>query len=423
LIAKYYNNLSDITVKILLLITFAFSLFSCITIKIAKTEKSEIPKSDSSIKGTKIMDLVSGMINMGLGEKISDFANMNFGFTVVDANLNFIPYSNIVLDFGATGKIKIGSANDKGQFSLVFTKESLLLNPSIFGEKSGKLFGVSFRATATIDENEKIQNVNLQSLKSIEVKPDILFYSETAVQSIIDNGISVLRLQRNTINEFTNTFPIEWGMALIDKKSSFVLSPPTYYLNNKTVTVFPFSLKEEFADISRSNLHEWTEQTLKISFNDRLPRWFADGASEAIGLIFYRKLSNTDRYKYGFTKEYLKGFISKARLFLIEFSKENKTYDLYDWNYFNEKDNFKDKNQQIGYAVSASFIYGLIEKHGDDIISKILNRIDDNSKITNDYLINILKTITGIDYANILKNYSLSEVAIFYDRLESEFQK
>lgn len=412
-----------ITLRILFLVALIFSSLSCVTIRIAKTEKSDIPSSDSLVTGTKILDLVSGMINMGFGENVTDFANVNFGFTVVDVNMNGIPYSNIILDFGVTGKIKIGSTNNKGQFSLAFTKESLLLNPTVYGEKSGKLFGVQFKATASIDKNEQIQNVDLSSLKFVEVKPDIIFFSESAKQNLIDLYISVLPLQRNTINEFTHILPIGWGMALIDKKGSFVLSPPTYYLNNNPITVFSYSLKDKSAEIIRVNLHEWTEQSLKNAYDDKLPRWFAEGISEIIGLVFYKNLSIADRNKYGFTKEYLNEFVSTAKLYLNEYGKENKFYDLYGWEYFNESDTFEDKRQQIGYAVSASFIYGLTDKYGDDIISKVLNNINDKNKLTNNYLIDVIKNVTGVDYTDILKNYPLSDVSIFYNNLESEFQK
>lgn len=410
----------------LIVVALALSLSACtVSYNVGRMgaglPTSEIARADERSPGTRVRStLAEGMIRIGLIHTPADLADVGLGFTVVDSLGHSIPYANVVVDLDTLGRMQIGRTNESGQITLTFSEELILRDPIVFGEQGGRLYGVTFNATASVDDAGPIQTVDLSTLEQEDVGQDVLYFSTSVDPRTVDQFAGLIRQQHAFIRDSLGLAPIPWGMALVDAAGNLSISPPTVQREGRTLTVFPFALRsDDPASIAAVNLHEWVEQTLDARFAERLPRWIADGLAEHAQLAFYRSRTAEERTEFNVTT-WFRPVLKRVRERVEEAQDESSTFDLLTWRYADEEYTLDAPTQWLGYRVAASFWYDITTSAGSVSVREFLTALPDDDPISSAEAIRVLNSVIGQDYSNRLQSYPLADVLRYFDDLEVE---
>jgi hypothetical protein len=384
-----------------------------------KPTPSAVPSAEGVEVGTRVGDLIRDMIGFGLAESPADFEGIPFGFTVVDGDRP-VPFARLVVDLDTLGRLVIGRANEQGQLSLAFTATFLRRNPTVFGERGGRFYGVRFDMTADAAAGERLAQVDVATLEARDVGPDVVFASPSVPEATRATFADALRRQRAFMADSLRLAPVPWGAALVDTSGSVALSPSQIQRGDRLVKTFPYALRNEpLAAHIAVNLHEWVELSLEAMFETRLPRFVGDGLAEHAQLAFYRTLTPEERAALD-ADGYVRRFVEQLQDGLADDRGERDTFNLFDWPYAGPDYTLRDRSMRLGYRASASFWYEVTQAEGEAAIRALMARLPREGAISSAEVVATLAAITGTDYTERLRRYPLDAVADYYDALGDE---
>lgn len=313
--------------------------------------------------------------------------------------------------------VKFTIRSDNGLIELVTDKNGILRipvseslrkeNPPLIKDYPKKLklmFGLTGRGSM-LNTDREIHIVSLAEKKRIQETTLTVWYSpdhEAEAESVLDQ----MKRQRQIIEHATGLEPSPWGVILVSEVTDVNLLFPLQC----GTTVWPFLLDDlKSGRFSRTNTHEWTENTIERHLNlhdkDKMHRnrFVVDGLADYIAFLHAGLPAH---YEEPLIKILTDG-IEQVNL-LKDF--QSVRYRSSHVTVKDIKKNLRDREKVFaaGYPLSFVFWYQLCEENGATLPALLLKELQEEKQQDADSIIAILERITKRD--NIRKSIENADV-------------
>ncbi|MCX6842509.1 MAG: hypothetical protein NTX53_09545 [candidate division WOR-3 bacterium] len=228
--------------------------------------------------GFRIRELTKVMVRFKMVKNEFELCGVPFGFTIKDSASKPVPNSILLLKYA--DRTDSFPADLTGEALFVLDSTMLQGNPLICAAGKNQWPDLSMRMSFTLGEKlQKTNLVRLDSLQRIETVCGLVYYPrgcEPVAQRLADYLPKAAAL----IARLTGFQPVDFAIALVDKPEPVIVTPDRARVADRTYTLEPSSLvTDSGADRYLSNLHEWTEATIRTSFAycEPMPRWIYEG--------------------------------------------------------------------------------------------------------------------------------------------------
>mgnify|MGYP000029441943 CR=1 FL=1 len=422
-----YKNIVKLSFLILLINIYSCSLFK----PNINLEKKELKHSKDEKAGLNLRKMFDKLIESGVAKSYSDFEGVNFAFSVLDSHKKPLTFAPIILTLENLGDIRFGWTSSEGIFMIAITEKLINSNPILFVEGYDyAFFQANLTASLKKDENKRYKSINLNDLIEVKNGIDYFWYSKDIHNDLIDLGKEMLTLQRIFIQEFLGLDPIPWGVAFINTDDNVVLSPSGITRGSQMIKIFPYSLGKgikEFTETASSNLHEWIESTInKYFFEDfsiNKPRWVIDGIAEYARISFLKWLEIDQRKKYLVNKNFITQQIqSGKKLWSNYLQNGNKTFNLLSWQFASPEYSILHPTQILGYSASNAFWFDISKNCGQDIIKKLLNKLNPKNFNNNSVLFELKNICPKYEFDIYLHIFPVDNILKIIDEIQKEIQ-
>jgi hypothetical protein len=228
--------------------------------------------------GFRIRELTKMMVRFKMAKNEFELCGVPFGFTIKDSASK--PVSNGILLLKYAQRTDSFPADWTGEALFVLDSTMLQGNPLICASGKNQWPDFSMRMNFTLGEKLQMTNlVRLDSLQRIETDCGLVYYPR-GCESVAQRLVDYLPKAHALIARLTGFRPVDFGIALVDKPEPVITTPSEARVADRTYDLLPSSLvSDSGVDRYLTNLHEWTEATIRTNFGycAPMPRWIYDG--------------------------------------------------------------------------------------------------------------------------------------------------
>jgi hypothetical protein len=363
--------------------------------------------------GYRVQSLTDVMLKTRVISSLRAFTGTPMTFTIVDSASKPVPGAELLVKFpDSTVRYK---ANSQGKVTVSFDSATIAQNPIIkaAGARQWPNFSLTMTAELETGKTRKINFVVLDSLLERKTPDDILFYP-AGYDSVVGPLFEFIPRARAMIQQVTGLTPTHWGTVLSDKPIPVGVSPPKAEIGGRTYYLFPYSLLDDRpASWYLTNVHEWTENTIRGNLKDLdlNTRWVYDGVatyvqhrvlSEVVaGNALRKDLVTSEKRWLDSSESHLRRLAGKdGRIGL----------DLLKWQTAGPNQPIAE-SEIVKYQLAFWFWWDLSEKYGEKVISEFLTTARQRNAESNRELLDILVSLTGDkEIQRRLKDFEFSEL-------------
>lgn len=380
------------------------------------------PCSSYTIKsegnGFRVRELTKVMVKTKMVKNEFELCGVPFGFTIKDSASKPVPNSVLLLKYAErTDSFPAGLT---GEALFVLDSAMLQGNPLICAAGKNQWPDLSMRMSFTLGEKlQKTNLVRLDSLQRIETDGGLVYYPhgcESVAQHLADYQTKGAAL----ITRLTGLQPIDFGIALVDKPEPVIVTPDRAQVADRTYTLEPTSLVTDSGpDRYLTNLHEWTEATIRTNFGycEPMPRWIYDGLATYSMYRMLVEFDTTDSVRprlvayaerqFGHAREWLKK--QQAR------GKKTAGVGLLAWKMAGPQQPMVE-TEIYKYHLSFWFWWKVSQRYGEKAIADFLTRAKQAKVRDNSGFLRVLGDCTGNPrIADWLKSADIAETIAMID--------
>jgi hypothetical protein len=382
-----------------------------------------IPKCSSyTIKsegnGFRVRELTKRMVMFKMVKNEFELCGVPLGFTVEDSAAKPVPNGILLLKYAE--RTDSFPADWTGHALFVLDSAMLQNNPLISAAGKNQWPNLSMTMGFTLGEKlEKTNLVRLDSLQRVETDWGLVYYPR-GCELVAKRLVDYLPKAHALIARLTGFQPVDFGIALVDKPEPVITTPSEARVADRTYDLFPSSLvSDSGADRYLSNLHEWTEATIRTSFAycEPTPRWIYDGLANYAEYRMLVEFDTSDsvrprlvayaKKQFGHFREWLKK--QRARV--------KKTVDvgLLAWKEPGPQQPIAE-TEIYKYQLSFWFWWKVSQRYGEKAITDFLTRAKQAKVRDNAGFLKVLGDCTGNPrIADWLKSADIAETIAMID--------